>query len=546
MRGSLVVVSMAMLLLGSSGGVVAASSGGGFEGERASVTGKVLSYAWLLSDRAVKGQGNSEGQKLALEMYGAKLGYKGYGYPGVGDVFSSPLEHGLDSWGASYDAMLSLGLRSGRDVLGTQYGANFSLMVPAGSGGSMVFHGAPGIESRVFADTSLGNFSVGYQEGVESKMKVDVFGGLSGENGSAWGRYLRGFLKYAKGVPFHMYPGLYSENLFRSTRDLRGVSGVSAKTRDVLNSMPLRFSFESARLGGLSVGFSYSPTGYRDDMYKGGEFTVRDGIAGFDSIGTINLHTKTGVKFGKMIAVVPPRFDSGPVYKNIVSGAANYEYELADIAKFRLSLAGEYARPKKARDIVPEGRRKEEIYVADYNDLSAFSSGLEIDLGRLRFAVGGGYLGKSGSPKMYILKDVRHKVPYVKKKGLPSHYVTSAVSYTIGSFSATVAYFMSRLTHIPPATVSHEIPGKHELDSVVDGENTLKDLVVGVGYNLFSKGSTSLEVFLNCHMFSVQHKFNIHEYKVSTESSGFVLKEGGERANTNNGAVALLGMKFAF
>ncbi|SBO14872.1 hypothetical protein ANAPC1_01245 [Anaplasma phagocytophilum] len=175
--------------------------------------------------------------------------------------------------------------------------------------------------------------------------------------------------------------------------------------------------------------------------------------------------------------------------------------------------------------------------------MSAFSSGLEIGLGRLRFAVGGGYLGKSGSPKMYILKDVRHKVPYVKKKGLPSHYVTSAVSYTIGSFSATVAYFMSRLTHIPPATtVSHKIPWEHELDSVVDGENTLKDLVVGVGYNLFSKGSTSLEVFLNCHMFSVQHKFNIHKYK----SSGFVLKEGEERANTNNGAVALLGMKFAF
>ncbi|MDD9362873.1 MAG: hypothetical protein PV344_08125, partial [Anaplasma sp.] len=107
-------------------------------------------------------------------------------------------------------------------------------------------------------------------------------------------------------------------------------------TKDVLNSMPLRFSFESARLGGLSVGFSYSPTGYRDDMYKGGEFVVRDGITGFDTLGQVNLQTSMGVRFGKMITLLTPRFDSGPVYKNIVSGAANYEYELADIAKFRL------------------------------------------------------------------------------------------------------------------------------------------------------------------------------------------------------------------
>ncbi|MDB1134973.1 hypothetical protein [Candidatus Anaplasma sp. TIGMIC] len=534
MRSSVAALCGAVsLLLASSESVLALSSSGpqAYDKERAFVTGKVLSYAWLLSDGDVKG--SEEGRELALKIYGAKVGYRDYGYIGHGDVFSP--SRNSNAWGANYDAVLSMGLRSKRDALGSVYGADFTLIVPAGSGGGSVVYGSPGVGSRVFADTVLGNFSMGYQEGVEALMKVDVLGNMSGESGSAWGRYLRNFLRYANGVPFHMYPGLYSENLFRSRGSSDRVSGFSAKFRDVLNSMPMRLSYVSEKMGGVTVGFSYSLSGYRDDTFRGGDFTVDQGVTSVKYVSSSQelVHEK------KMLTVTRPRFDFGPVYKNILSGAIRYDIGSEDGATLGVSLAGEYAKPKRRSDLVPgrdDGKKEEGVFI-EYNNLEAVSAGIESGYRGLRFAVGGGYLGKSGRPKVYVTDKIRGKIPYVKD--VPSYYLASSLSYTKGAFSASVTYFESILAHNPPAVdFGHQVDF---LKSTFDGENVLRDIVVGFAYSLYKKGTTSLDTFLNCHMFFTRHSINVHNLV-----DGRVFERGKTYKNTHDGAIAVFGLKFGF
>ncbi|MFV9838607.1 MAG: hypothetical protein AB8U44_01095 [Aaplasma endosymbiont of Hyalomma asiaticum] len=555
-RGSRGLIWAVVFLYASSSGMAMASYKGPGR-ERAFVTGKVLSYMWLLNDEAVRG--DLESRKKALVVYGAKPGYRDYDRNGNGDVYTmegvlGDRGRGLNSWGANYDAVLAMGLRTKRDAYGTVYGADFSLAVPVGAGGGSLTYGYAGTGSRVFADAAVGNFSLGYQEGVESSMKVDVLGAVTG-GGSSWGRYLRCFLRYADGVPFYMYPGLYSENLFRSIGSADRIPGFSAKFRDVFNSMPMRFSYVSPRIGGVSVGFSYSLSGYRNDLFRGGEFEVRDGLKRPGTVKEISSVMKRGDDVllvpDKMVVIGLPRFDLGPVYKNILSAALRYDWEdVYERIKVSASVAGEYAKPKRPNEIAP-AKYKGMGYHIEYRDLAAASLGLETTYGGLRVALSGGYIGSSGRSKTYVSRNVRIDVPYTRQA--PSYYAAASATYTAGGLSGSVAYFVSKLIHSPTVDVASRFLGKVGDDMTAvsyvpeksyDGNNTLKDFVLGLAYSVYSKGSSSLEVFANCHMFFTKHEFTEHKY--NEEDARFEHSAGYVHKNFHDGVVAVLGLKYSF
>lgn len=550
-----------VFLCGASSSGVADASPRRSDREKAFIAGRVLSYAWLLNDEVVRG--DLESRKKALKVYGAEPGYRDYDSNGNGDVVSPDVlgdrSRGLNSWGTNYDAVLTMGLRSRRDGYGTVYGADFALSVPAGASGGMISYGYPGAGSRVFADTAVGNFSLGYQEGVESSMKVDVLSAINGGNGSSWGRYLRCFLRYANGIPFYMYPGLFSENLFRSLRSSDRVPGFSSKFRDVLDSMPMRFSYVSPPVSGVSVGISYSLSGYRDDMFRGGEFEIRDGLRRVghnvrdyimyakDEEGDVGI----GLVVDKVVGIGIPRFDLGPVYKNILSGALRYDWEdVYKNVKVGIAVAGEYARSKRPDEIAPAKYRGIGYHI-EYRDLAAASVGIEALYHGLRVALGGGYIGNSGRSKSYVTQGMHVDVPYTKRA--PTYYAAASAAYTTGNLTASLVYFTSRLVHSPIVDVTSKFldgdVGKEGVGAYIpaasyDGNNSLKDFVLGLGYSIYRKGSASLEMFANCHLFFTKHEFTEHIYK--EESARFEHGEGNVHRNTHDGVVAVLGLKYSF
>lgn len=520
------------------------ASPGEVDGERTVVTGRVSSYAWALNDGDVKNEKGKEGSDLLLSLYGARAGYRDYAYTDIGGDIYKSLGKGLNTWGAGYDAVLSVGLRSGRDRFGTVYGADFALAVPTGAGGGSVLHSISGRGSRVFARTMWGDFSLGYQEGVESSMKIDVLGPVVGQMGSMWGKYTRYFLRYTGGVPFHLYPGLYSENLLRVGGARDSIHGFSAKFRDVLNSVPSRFNYVSPRVRGLSVGLSYAVTAGAGSVLKGPGFDVTDAVSRVER-DFLGESVRGGRR--KVLALSVPRFDAGPEYKNILSSALRYELGRPG-KKVAVVFSGEYARHRKLEDVLPRDYDYSDAgYLVEYSDLAAVSASAEGNYGGVKAAVTFGFLGKSGKPSTYVkmnakgavIEGTRRRVPYAKHGN--SFYVATSLSYADGPVTATVAYYMSRLSYHPLRYVPKE-DKFGDFVSPFDGENDLHDVALGLGYNVYRRGSANLEVFLNCHLYVAKQHYR--KYTLKRGVQDFSLSDRGQTSNT--GAVALAGLKFTF
>ncbi len=527
-KGSLVAPVMAAALLFVSFGGMAASEpreevGKGY----AFVTGRVLSYAWLLDDNPVGDE--HEGHRRVRGDEEVKS--RRYGRHGIGDTHV--FEHNLGSWGTSYDAALAVGLRSKGSTLGLAYGADFALSVPVGSFGKSFYDEMVGAGSRIFADTPYGTFLLGYQEGVESSMKADVLALIPGGGGGAWGKYLRCFLGYASGMPFHMYPGLYSENLFRSIGSFDRV-GVLRETRRFLGVLPMRLSYVSPKVGGFSLGVSYSPSGYRDDLFKSDAYRLGVGRSlsseeesGSEAAGDAKL----------ALVAVKPSFDLGPVYKNILSGALRYDWGDSDVA-VGLSVTGEYARPKRYTDILNPGTSS----FVEYNNLAALSAGAEVKFAGLKAAVSYGYLGSSGRPRVVSQSGRTWEVPY--GTNLPSYYFASSLGYGYGDFYSSVVYFVSRVGHT--AGVARGGAAYHDYSKGFDGEHVLRDLAIGLGYNLYEKRGTRFGLFVSCHAFSLEQRSS--EFK--REDRGDYVRTTSSpqerESHKHDGVVVLSGVKFDF
>ncbi|MFV9923824.1 MAG: porin [Anaplasma ovis] len=531
-KGSLVApVMAAALLLASSGGVAASTEPQEESKGYAFVTGRVLSYAWLLDDNPVGDE--HEGHRRVRNDDREVKSWR-YGRHGISDAHV--FEHNLGSWGTSYDAALAVGLRSKGSTPGLVYGADFALSVPVGSFGKSFYDEMVGAGSRIFADTPYGTFLLGYQEGVESSMKADVLALVPGGGGGAWGKYLRCFLGYASGMPFHMYPGLYSENLFRSIGSFDRV-GVLRETRRFLGVLPMRLSYMSPRLGGFSLGVSYSPSGYRDDLFKSDAYRLGVGrnVGSEEESSGSDSETVQDAKLA--LVAVKPSFDLGPVYKNILSGALRYDWGDDDVA-IGLSVTGEYARPKRYADILNPGTSP----FVEYSNLAALSAGAEMKFAGLKAAVSYGYLGGSGRPKVVSQSGRTWEVPY--GTNLPSYYFASSLGYGYGDFYSSVVYFVSRVGHT--VGVARGGAAYHDYGKGFDGEHVLRDLAVGLGYNLYERRGTKFGLFVSCHAFSLEQRPS--EFKRGDNADYVRTSDStqGRENHKHDGVVVLSGVKFDF
>ncbi|MEH0831545.1 hypothetical protein, partial [Anaplasma bovis] len=525
--------------------------------ERVFVSGSVLSYAWLLGDKPIY-KGDEKGREFAGALYGDKLGgkrnvrYNMEVLRASGDDFSV--------WGASHDALLKVGVYSRVDGYDAAYGADFSLVVPGGTGGSIVGYGRGATGSRVFFDTVYGNFSMGYQEGVETALKVDVLNSLPGAGNGSWGRHIMRFLKYSDAAPFHVYPGLYSENLFRSMawKDA-SKDPFSVRFKDVVTTIPLRLSYVSKDINGFQFGVSYAVAGYRDDLFKGGDFQTSNVVSKIDSLDDQKAENPNVIAV-RAISLGEPRFDLGPVYKNVLGAALRYEL-LSDDVKVALSFAIEHGDAKKHDKLSVSSTMSEGKFFIEYDELAAYSVGMEaLYSGILKVGFNYGYLGKSGRPKTFTGRDshgyIVRNVPYLNYR--PSYYFASSLGYLWGSFSASVMCFVSKVGYTAPAAVASEPDlfselkivkeggsKSEEFKSLFDGENVLTDFVLGFGYDMYRKGRANVQMFMNCHVFSSSQKFNVHKY-LGVEDKSKQFEHVATHKNGYEGVMAFGGLKFTF
>ncbi|AHX03620.1 hypothetical protein ECHHL_0459 [Ehrlichia chaffeensis str. Heartland] len=218
---------------------------------RALVSGQAISYMWASSDE----------KKSFYDISGS-----------------------ADDWGMNCDAILRLGAEIKSNDSGVKYGADFQIAIPHVQGKNFEKKAALNRGSRIFASTPYGDFSMGYQEGVESMMKIDSSNIVAGDESSSWTQHLRGVLSEKKNaLGYTMYPflfsaGLYSENVFRNNDNM---TSTVDSNKDFINNLPFRISYQSPNFMGLRFGVSYSPLGYKFqhfgrtlDTYSIGKYKV--------------------------------------------------------------------------------------------------------------------------------------------------------------------------------------------------------------------------------------------------------------------------------
>ena len=183
----------------------------------------------------------------------------------------SDISGDMDDWGMNYDAILRLGAEIKSNDSGIKYGADFQVSVPNVRGKNFERKAALNRGSRIFASTPYGDFSAGYQEGVESIMKLDSSNIIAGDESSSWTQHIKGALSERKNAlgysvyPFLFSAGLYSENIFRNNDNM--VRTINSD-KDLINNLPFRMSYQSPNFMGLRFGVSYSPLGYKFEHFS--------------------------------------------------------------------------------------------------------------------------------------------------------------------------------------------------------------------------------------------------------------------------------------
>ena len=374
------------------------------------------------------------------------------------------------------------------------YGADFQLLVPEVSdavereGKALVNRG-----SRVYALTPYGKFSVGYQEGVETARDGGFDDFIRGKDPS----FMKYRLPLLKGDFFVngagqwllnnsaiLYPGLYSEAMFRSNNYLNyyGFEDQSRYySKYFVNNLPFRISYQSPNFMGVRFGFSYSPSGYADDLFTAWLPRSVVGIASSPSkllgdservplgggyrrikrkyIAWLRHDEQRGFtrsswndkskKYPEKVWVHPVnnvltdrRFSYAPAYKNILSSILSVNrvlYVGGDKVSVGFSLSGEYAASPSSRGI-------EDVIEPTGGFCDLFSAEFSA-YGSVRgFSFGGtyGYLGKSGYP-MGPWEDTNLSWDFDEISGgtmAPSRYLVGGVGYSFGPFRIDSSYLM--------------------------------------------------------------------------------------------------------
>ncbi|WP_198138889.1 hypothetical protein [Candidatus Neoehrlichia procyonis] len=472
------------------------------QNSRISVYGNALSYIWVtnnkdysVSDRVIS--------------YYSKYRYNS--------------NASLDSWGINNDALLSVSIISKENNDRFVYGAMFQLLMPAMRG--RVFYSKLSNKGIIgFINSPHGDLSFGYQEGIESEMKVDAFNIAAGDQSIGWSRYVSGFfvvhdVSVVNNIPCYWSSGLYSENLFRSNGNFIMEDGM-LDDRDFINSLPFRISYKSVDIFGLKFGISYSPLGYKEDLLSQRNLRI---VSAYDNISLgslankdmivntvnsqssrqnnknnkltvtkgVNYNVTADIKEVDLLSADTKEIVSGLInksvssYKNIISGAIYYDYKINDV-RFITSIVGEYAKSDNSK-----------YYVL--HDLVGIALGTNIDCGKLKFGAAYGYLGKSGMINYYYYDNQLLK--YVPSGH--SYYWDVGISYKYNNLLMSAVYFNSSYGGYNTTT--------NNLLSSED-KHFLRDFSVGFDYAVYSNNKTHYKLFANYHYFIINQSISAAEY----------------------------------
>ncbi|KJV68951.1 hypothetical protein [Candidatus Neoehrlichia procyonis] len=192
------------------------------------------------------------------------------------DPVISPFQDYSRGYGAMIDGTFSITAEGQNNNLGISYGFNVEFDTPYIKKSD--FTASTAINNRgtkLFVNTAYGNFTIGYQKGVDSIMKIDAFTIGTGDNGNSWLKYVnlrneffagynfgeKNTDEYIKNA-FYLPTGLYMEGLFDGMNRFSYNHYKYQNSGTLINSLPLRVSYISPNVLGFSVGISYSPFGY--------------------------------------------------------------------------------------------------------------------------------------------------------------------------------------------------------------------------------------------------------------------------------------------
>ncbi|SCV63431.1 hypothetical protein ANAPH1_00401 [Anaplasma phagocytophilum] len=356
---------------------------------------------------------------------------------------------------------------------GTAYGADFQVMVPEVNSAVEVGKAFINRGSRAYVLTPYGKFSLGYQEGIESVRNGGFDDFIRGKDPTL----LKYRLPLLKGDFFTngawqwllsnsalLYPGLYSENIFRANNylDYYGLQEHSKHySKYFVNNLPLRITYQSPTLYGMKFGMSYSPTGYADDLsnawlpedsaiYEGPRPEVDKRTVWkwwYQDIFEKKLKKKFKGEGVNVSRVIGNSLVYSPSYKNVVSAlwSLGKVYSLGhDEVSLDLSVSAEYAAASSRSFLNSRISSKKRQPKGWFHDLAAVE--LSAAVGVRGFSAGGsyGYLGRSGYPmgpwEGTEISWGRNDARNVLK---PSYYLAMGAGYKVGSFRIDGSYFYS-------------------------------------------------------------------------------------------------------
>ncbi|QLK50577.1 porin [Ehrlichia ruminantium] len=437
-------------------------------------------------------------RKLAKGYHRIELGGQILSYAWCTDNVNQSQKHGVGVSG-----ILNVKSVSENPNLGISYGASLQIGVPAIKDKYFI----PTVKAynrgaQLFIDSSYGNISMGYQEGVDSIMKIDAFTIGSGDNSITWVQNLN-ILDKDKNLVYHVFPGLYTESLFNGSESLALLS-IQGRGKDFINNLPFRISYQSPSFAGLKVAVSYAPLGYptslfehadRDD-YKVDKLTIPPLLGPLQEKTADKKIEEIVAVLGDKIALQDVEMEGladsgkvkflGPNYKNIINAGLSYSHSF-DSIDFQASVIAEYA----SNDVEALKKSSYSGPLVPFNGLSGIAVGTSVAYDSVIVAASYGYLGKSGQP--------------INVKG-NAYYWTLGAKYTYDNASISTSYFRSN-----------------------NFGNEFQDFGIGIDCNLSanSKYKGQYKVFGNYHRFNVKN--------ISSTSSG-----------SYAGNVLLLGMKYEF
>ncbi|QXK91886.1 hypothetical protein IAH97_03985 [Neoehrlichia mikurensis] len=465
---------------------------------------------------------NIKSDRGYLNVRGWVLSYALIGDFNIAETYK---QHLNDYWMINYDTVLNLDLVSRKTSFGV-LGANLQLLMP-------MYQGRTG--SAAFIYNNYGKLSVGYQEGIESNIKVDALSVAVGDTSNVVQCIKNFFINDKINIP-NLYSGLYSATL--SSHNESGIARFLNTTKEFMYNLPFRVSYSSLANSNLVFGLSYMPLGYQhmqnnsgygnDIMMNNSSFKL-SGIKGikFDkqngkgstqsnyeyiksqSVASVNIAEKVPKGDDVNVVQVSSYYDNmNPYtlvnkyvispYKHVISGAASYMYNIAN-TKIVTSIIGEYAKSGRI-----DNNLKDKNVILEYYDLIGVAVGVNVFYQKFKLGCAYGHLGKSGIIKSMDFFEDRAN----------SFYWNFGGSYKYNDLSLSFTYIYSNMY-------------SNASDSILTAY-LLKDFTVGVEYLLCKNNKMDCKLFNNYHIFTVL--------------------QDDMRSNTMNynGIIILLGMKLEF